>query len=545
MSGARLTPHQMRERLAGQTIAGLFADATKNFADLPALRTRTEAGWQTWTYAEYGDRAARVAATLRARGVGPGDRVSLLVRNRPEFHAVDIGTLLLRATPTSMYYSSSPEQLRYLIEKAESKVVVVDDAAGLARLRAAAPAGNWTTIVLDDEWDDVQAAEPLDIHELAAAVRPDDIATIIFTSGTTGPSKGALLTHAAVRAVTEGLSHTLGEGFTTKRLVSYMPMAHVAERGNTHYLPLRDGHDVTCVPAVTSLLEYLPAVRPQYLFGPPRIWEKVWSGLGPALAPIPAEQRREAAQPMLAAGGLDAVEIAVTAAAAMPRAVLDGLRSIGLRLADGYGMTECGTGAMDLHEPKVGTVGRAISGTTLRLAPDGEIELDGAGCFSGYLGDPERTAEAFAADGWLKTGDIGTLDADGYLTLVDRKKDLIITAGGKNISPANIEALLVRHPLIASAVVIGDARRYIAALLVPDPLVVDLAVVSSDEDFHAAMQAHVDEVNASLSQVEQVKRFAIVADVWMPDSDVLTPTMKVRRRAVDTRYAELIESLYV
>jgi long-chain acyl-CoA synthetase len=553
----------MRDLVRGQTVAGLFVNAVREFADRPALRAA--GGEVTWSYAEYGRQAARVAAALRGLGVGPGDRVSLLMRNCPEFHAIDMGTLLLRATPTSMYYSSAPEQIRYLVEQVESRVVVADGPATLERLIAARPYGGLPehVIVLDDpqgsagaevlRYADLLGADALDLDAAAAAVCPEDIATIIFTSGTTRPAKGARHSHAGMRAMVESLFMALGPDFRHKRLASYLPMAHIAERGNTLYLPLRAGHEVTTVGDVTALAQALPAVRPQYLFGPPRIWEKLWAGIQHVRAC--AEVEPTVAE-LLATVSLDAVEIAVTAAAAMPPTVLDGYWELGLRLADGYGMTECGPGALDVRAPRVGTVGRVLPGTRIRLAEDGEIELDSAAMFAGYLNGPERTAEVFTPDGWLRTGDVGSLDADGYLTLVDRKKDLIITAGGKNIAPTQIESLLVRHPLVSSAVAIGEARRYICALIVLDPLNVgpwaaargaapDPVRLAENPDLLAELQAHVDAVNAELSRVEQVKRFAVLPGFWMPDSEELTPTMKVRRRVVTAKYDSLIETLYV
>lgn len=563
-SRPRLTPDQMRRQVEGRTVAKMFLHAVRTHADLPALRAGSGADRITWTYAEYGRIVARVAGRLRSLGVGPGDRVSLLVRNRPEFHALDMATLMLGATPTSLYFSSAPEQIRSLVERAGSRVVVVDGPEPLDRLRAARAYGNLPphVVMLDDpegaapagvlRWADLVDGDPVDLDAAAASVRPDGIATIIFTSGTTGPPKGAQLSHAGLCALVESYSDALGPDFRAKRLISYMPMAHIAERATTLYLPLRDGHDVTSVPEVTALTAYLPQVRPQYLFGPPRIWEKLWAGTQHVRAA--AEVEPTAAQ-LLAAVALDATEVAMTAAAAMPPAVIEGFRSLGLPLVDGYGMTECGTATMEISDPRPGTVGRALSGTQVRIAADGEIELDSAAAFVRYLDDPERTAETFTADGWLRTGDLGSLDADGFLTLTGRKKDLIITAGGKNIAPTPIESHLVRHPLVANAVVIGESRRYLTALLVLDPmnatgwaeqrgLPADAATLATAPEVQAELRSLVDEVNAVLSRVEQIKRFAVVPQYWAPDSEELTPTMKVRRAVVVGKYADLVESLY-
>ena len=593
---------------SGPTITGRFLATVRSRPSAVALRRRVGDAYETTTWAQYADGATRAAAGLLALGVDRGDRVVLLIDNRPEFHLADVGALLAGATPISIYNSSSPEQIQYLVGHCASRVAIVADVDHLERILAVRDElPSLEHVVLIDDtgidrvtaadtarvlrWDALLAHEPVSLEEAAAAARPDELATVIYTSGTTGPPKGVMLDHANVTFTADSLERRLAHDPTGYRIVSYLPMAHIAERLVTHYSGIEFGYEVTCVTDIRALGAELTATKPQLLFGVPRTWEKIHSGIQAVLAVDPsradvfrhaldlgarvaalhaeglepddtlrAEHEQAEAEVLLPVRtllGLDQLEFAVTAAAPIPVEVLTFFRALGVPLSELYGLSES-TGPMT-WEPslvKLGTVGTAIPGMELRIADDGEVLGRGGNVFRGYLDDPAKTAEAVDADGWLHTGDIGTIDDEGYLRIVDRKKELIITAGGKNISPANIEAALKAEPLIGQACVIGDDRPYLVALLVPDADVVPAwaasegiedaspETIAAHPGLRAELSREVASANRRFSGVEQVRRFAVIGHEWLPDSDELTPTMKLKRKPIAAKYAAEIESLY-
>ena len=550
---------------------------------------------ETWTWADYGDRAARFAAGLQALGVERGDRVVLMLRNRLEFHVADTAAVLAGATPISIYNSSSVEQIRHLAGHCRAVVAVTDAgdfadrvlaaAADLPSLRAIVSVGG--DVAGTTPYDDLLAFDPVDIEAAASATNPDDLLTVIYTSGTTGPPKGVMLNHHNVLAQFDGLLHFLGPDGSGHRFVSYLPMAHIAERNVSQYTHLLWGNVVTPCADMAQLGAYLVAIRPTLLFGPPRVWEKLAAGIRAAIAARPEAEQQIVAdalrvgrqvQQLRATGveptgelaaaweqvdagvfaplrrmiGLDECGFAFSGAAPIPAEVIDFLRDIGLPMSEIYGMSE-NTGGMTWEPVLVrpGKVGRAYLDTEVTLAPDGEILCRGRIVFPGYLDDPERTREAIDDDGWLHTGDIGEFDDDGYLRIVDRKKELLITAGGKNISPANLEAELKTIPLVGQAMAIGDGRPYLVALLTLDPDAVAVRFpgrgaddVANDPAVVAEVAAAVAEANARFSNVEHIRRIAILGEEWLPDTDVLTPTMKLKRRGVLAQYAGLIEQMY-
>jgi long-chain acyl-CoA synthetase len=592
-------------RVKGQTAVGWLR---RNVAEAPdrlaVRRMRPDGtGVEDWSWARVGESAARLARAFGRLGLARGDRALLFLRNRPEFHVADLGVLLAGGTPLSIYNSSAPEQIGYLAAHSRARVAVVDDIGFLERLlkvRDELPELRGVVVVDDPDglapadvlrFADLLGDDPVDLDEAAAAVRPEDLATVIYTSGTTGPPKGVMLDHANLAWQVFGHNDLL-EPQPDPRAVSYLPMAHIAERVVTHYNWLWLRSEVTCCPDQTALGTYLAAVRPTSLFGPPRVFEKMRAGIEAAVAAGGPDRvagfakalqvgrqvadLRAAGQPLpdaLAAAweqvdaaafaplreriGLDRLRYCFAGAAPLPVDVLQFFRSLGLPFSEIYGMSENSGGmTWDPYRVRPATVGRAYPGTEVRLLDDGEVVCRGGIVSRGYLDDPERTAETFDADGWLHTGDIGTLDADGYLSIVDRKKELIITAGGKNISPANIESRLKSLPLIGQVCVVGDSRPYLVALLVLDPEVApvwargeglaatDLAALAADPTVRAELERGVAEVNKHFSQVEGIKRFAVLADEWVPDSPQLTATMKLKRRGVLVGYADVIEELY-
>jgi long-chain acyl-CoA synthetase len=567
--------------IEGRTVPGMFAATVADRPDEVALRWRppgAETATASLTWAEYAERACRVAGGLRALGVRPGERIVLMMRNRPEFHYADVGGLLAGATPISIYNSSSPEQIEYLAGHSEAVAAVVGDVAMLERfLKVRSELPGLRNLVLMDDPDGLAPADvvpfaellgaaPVDLAGAAAAIRPEDLLTLIYTSGTTGPPKGVMITHRNLSWVVESMNRATGEPLAGWRQVSYLPMAHIAERLLTHYFHIAEGTDVTCCPEPTELVSYLREVRPEHFLGVPRVWEKLHAGITAAMAADPDKQA--AFERALQTGdeavlanvramvGIDGMRLALTGAAPIPRPVFDFFRALGVPLSEVYGLSEC-TGPMTWsRDVRPGTVGPPIPGQEVKILDDGEVCCRGGNVFAGYLKDPERTAEMLDDEGWLHSGDIGRFDEAGYLQIVDRKKELIITAGGKNISPANLEAAIKSYPLIGQACVVGDARPYITALIVLDPDVApawarsqgigfaSLGDLAAHPDVRAEVERCVAEANTRFSQVEQIKKIAILPTEWPPDSDELTPTMKLKRRGVLAKYADEIEVLY-
>ncbi len=585
--------------VAGQTVTSQFRDTVRARPDAVALRWKDAGTWHEWTWQDYADRATRVAAGLTALGIGRGDRIVLLMRNIPEFHVCDVAAMLVGATPISIYNTSAVEEIEFLAGNCGAVAAIVEDAADyLARMqaaRSALPELRELVVIHGDApegahaLDELLASEPVDLDAAAGVARPDDLATVIYTSGTTGPPKGVMLDHANITWTAECLRLALGFDGRGLRLVSYLPMAHVAERMNSHYSGIHEGFEITTCPESSAIVEYLPQVRPHIFFGVPRIYEKAYAlvesmaGLDPGGKArfdaaveigwqaslyrardeeIPADlaQRLATVEPTLAAVrtliGLDECRTAVSGAAPLLPEVFRFFRGLGLPLSEIYGLSETsGPTTWTPYRVRITTVGPPVPGVEIKLAPDGEVLTRGGNTFRGYLGAPEKTAEVMEGD-WFRTGDIGVIEDDGYLRIVDRKKELIITAGGKNVSPANIEAALKADPLIGQACVIGDNRPYLTALLVLDPEIApawaveharagrSLAELADDPEVLAAVQRHVDTVNAQFARVEQIKRFRLLGEEWMPDSEELTPTMKLKRRGVLAKYAAEIEALY-
>jgi long-chain acyl-CoA synthetase len=521
-----------------------------------------------------------LAGGLHALGVRRGDRVGLMIGNRPEFHVADLAVVTLGATPFSVYLTSTAEQVAYVVEDAAAEVMIVE-AAYADRV----PASVKHTVVVE-RWDDV-LAPGFDAEPHWRAVTPDDLLTLIYTSGTTGPPKGVQIAHrnqmAAVKMTERMIRFPEGA-----KVISWLPSAHIAERTAHHYLPIVFALTITSCPDPREILSYLPAVRPHWFFAVPRIFEKLKSGLEAYLGQDQAKREwlaagarkielEQAGEPVpddlaatvaeaeeqLFAGlrhmlGLDEAAAVNVGAAPTPREVLVFFHAIGIPLAELWGMSEtCGAGCCNPPDRvKIGTVGPPAPGVEIRLAQDGELLMRAAVNMVGYRNLPERTAEALDADGWLHTGDIAQIDADGYVRIVDRKKEIIINAAGKNMSPANIESTLKgSSPLIGQACVIGDGRPYNSALLVLDPdfgpawaaqhgIEGDLAALARHPRMRAAVQQAVDAANAKLARVEQIKRFTVLEADWLPGGEELTPTMKLKRRPIAARYAAQIEAMY-
>ena len=599
-----VTSDEIMAVVEGQTVPSEFIKTVEANRDAVALRWMNEDGsWGEWTYGDYAERAAQVAAGLRALGVARGDHVVLMMRNIPEFHVVDMAAYMIGATPISIYNSSSPEQVEYLVNHSEAVFAIVEDMGFLERfLKVRDQLGGLRGIVVlkdpdglapDDVLghDALHAHGSLDLAEAASHVEPDDLATMIYTSGTTGPPKGVMLTHRNICWTVESLRRALPfDDYVGKRIISYLPMAHIAERMTSHYAGAFLGYEVTSCPDPTGIAPYLGHVKPHFMFGVPRVYEKVYAGVNAVLAADPEKSQKfaealAAAEPIVEAMdwgtateeqiatyqfldevafkqvrellGVDELVCAVTGAAPLPAEILTWFRCIGVPLSEIYGMSESsGPMTWTATRIKAGTVGPAVPGLEVKLAPDGEIICRGGNVFGGYFKAPDKTAEALDADGWLHSGDIGEVDEDGYFRIVDRKKELIITAGGKNISPANLEAALKTIPLVGQACAIGDQRPFVSALVVLDPDVApawaqangieftSLADLAEHPEVIAEIDRGVTEVMGQFNNAERVKKVKVLGEEWLPDSDLLTPTSKLKRRGIHAAYAEQIESLY-
>ncbi|MGI8593736.1 MAG: AMP-dependent synthetase/ligase [Solirubrobacteraceae bacterium] len=582
------------------TIAEAFRRTVESVPERVAVRTRDDEVSLTW--GELRDRADALAGGLAKLGVTRGDTVAIMLSNRPEFHVADLAVMMLGATPFSIYETYTPEQISYLLEDADSKVAIVEQSYLPAVLDARASAKRLEHVIVIDggapegttPLSEVEGSDPdFDVEASVREIEPDDVLTLIYTSGTTGPPKGVQLAHrnllSAVQAVEELIQFP-----DESRVISWLPAAHVAERVAHHYLPIMYGMTVTCCDNPRDIISYLPAVRPTWFFAVPRIWEKLKAGLETMTHSLPDDQRapleealgaslekvrlEQSSEPVpdelsmkVAQAdeqifcrlreqlGLDQAVAVNVGSAPTPKEVLEFFHALGIELGELWGMSEtCGAGACNPPgKVKIGTVGPANPGVEIRVADDGEVLIRGGIVMLGYRNLPAKTNETLDEDGWLATGDIGELDEDGYLRIVDRKKEIIINTAGKNMSPANIESTLKSaSSLIGHVAVIGDGRPYNTALIVLDAdfapawaqcndvggeSIDDLA---DDEKIGAAVQEGVDAANKKLARVEQIKKLHIVRGDWAPGGEELTPTMKLKRKPIAEKYAEQIEAMY-
>ena len=554
------------------------------------------------TWAELLQRVDAVAGGLAKLGTARGDTVAIMLSNRPEFHIVDLAAAMLGATPFSIYQTYPPEEIEYLIGDAGSRVAIVEQAhlPAMLEVKQRAPSLE-QVIVVDGEASEgtvslaeVEGSNPeFDVVAAASEIQPDDVVTLIYTSGTTGKPKGVQLSHHNIMFSAQAVEQIVPFG-PGGRVISWLPAAHIAERMAHHYIPTIYAGTITCAPNPREVVSYLPQVRPTWFFAVPRIWEKLKAGLEAMLHGQPEEQRKPVEEALAASIervrlrqqkqpvpdelearvkqadeqmfsklremlGLDQVVAVNVGAAPTPVEVLEFFHAIGIELAELWGMSEtCGFGTCNRPGAvKIGTVGPPAPGVELKIADDGEVLCRGDFLMLSYRNEPEKTAEAIDSDGWLHTGDVGEIDEDGYLKIIDRKKELIINAAGKNMSPANIEAeIKSASPLIGQAVAIGDGRPYNTALIVLDTDYAPQWAKQQGLDGHSleelarepklieAVQGAVDEANSHLARVEQIKRFAVIPGEWNPGGDELTPTMKLKRKPIGDKYQAEIEAMY-
>lgn len=581
------------------TLCEMFDHTVRRWPDTVALRTVDEA--QSYTYAQYRAAVVDIAAALHGCGVGAGDVVVLMFENRPLFHIVDAAVMHLGAVTCSVYNTSPVRDIEHVFRTSGARIALCESKFATV-LRAGGPDAR---IVCDSsdiagtEWlNDLPRSADFDFDARWKAIEPDAALTLIYTSGTTGTPKAVELTHRSMAAevllAAEALDFRAGD-----RVPSALPMAHAAQRWGTHYNAMAFGLEVVCIDDISKLATSLAVIEPNIWGTVPRVLEKLVAGLSShidaeadatkksALAwaldvgrrfvteqqaarngsgPGPNEvltAERERAEPVLTALrariGLGQLRWLMVGAAPTPPHVLEFLAGLGLEIIEVWGMSELGSVATvnPIGAQKLGTVGKPLRTVEIDIADDGEVLVRGPILMRGYRGDPERTAETFDSAGRFKTGDVGQLDEDGYLTITDRKKEIIVNAAGKNISPARVEAAVkAQSPLISTVMAIGDGRPYLTALIVLDPETVaqfaaDNRLTATHFDtmvesaaIRVAVAGAVDRANQELARVEQIKRYVVLTDVWLPGGDELTPTLKVRRRVVAEKYGDRIASLY-
>ncbi|MEB4212063.1 fatty acid--CoA ligase FadD11 [Mycobacterium sp. 94-17] len=568
--------------------------------DPDAVVLRTPGATRTLTWRELAEQVRKVAAGLAGLGVRRGDAVSLMMGNRIEFYQFEIGSQHLGATSFSVYNTLPAEQLTYLFDNAGTKVAICEEQY-VDRIRASgwpiehivcidgAPPGTLSVEQLYAAADD-----DFDFESTWRSVRPDDVVTLVYTSGTTGNPKGVEMTHANLLFECQALNTVLPSQFGD-RATSYLPTAHMADRVMGLYALEVSGAQITAVDDPRAIAAALPDARPTVWAAVPRIWEKLKAGIEFTVANESDDTKRQALQwamsvagkraDALVAGtemsdelaaewarademvlsalrerlGFGELRWAVSGAAPIPKETLAFFAGIGIPIAEVWGMSELSCVATVSHprEARLGSVGRLLPGLESKIADDGEFLVRGPLVMKGYRKEPAKTAEAIDAEGWLHTGDILESDAQGFLRVVDRKKELIINAAGKNMSPSNIEnAILASCPMVGVMITIGDGRPYNTALLVFDADSVgpyaaqrglsdaSPAALAADPDVVAQIAAGVAAGNIKLSRVEQIKRFRILPTVWEPGGDEITLTMKLKRKPITAKYADEIEQLY-
>ncbi len=606
-------------RTEGRTLLDVFAATCDANWNQVALQVKDGDGFRTYTWGEYRQEASRIAMALRRRGVTHGTHVALMMTNRPEHVIADIGVLLAGGVPVSVYNTLAAEQIAYIADNCAAKVAIVEDAAFLSTWRTVADrlpeleaivvlegevAGDapeeeagpavLTYAQLLAEGEEALSTGQGELENSWRAVRPEDAVTLIYTSGTTGPPKGVVITHRGLlyqlAVVMDLLDITAGN-----RGISYLPLAHIAERMTTHYVGIRAGGTIAFVQDVTEVLPTLQEARPNIFMAVPRVWEKMHTRILGKIHETENERKRALALKAVEVGtqkvraelegrtpsrklriqhaifdrlvfskireglGLDELRYALSGAAPISAELLTFFKAIGIEILEVYGMTES-TAVITANTPgnvAIGTVGTPLPGIEVRIAEDGELLARGPIITPGYLNRPEATAEAIDADGWLHTGDLATMDADGFTRIVGRKKELIITAGGKNLSPNNIEeSIKQRSPLIAQLCAVGDERPFVAALVVLDAEALptwaeqrglqlpDVAAAAEHPEVRAEVQRAIDVGNAELARVEQVKAWEIVPAEWTAESEELTPSLKLKRNVIHSKYQEAIDRLY-
>ncbi|HUO46798.1 MAG TPA: long-chain fatty acid--CoA ligase [Acidimicrobiia bacterium] len=595
----------------GKTIINVFDRNAEIYGDKAAIHWKEGEIWRHLTWSQYRKVVHEAAAGLLSLGLAPSDFVAIMASNRPEHVIADLAAVHAGATGVTFYSTLAQPQIQYIAANCEAKVAVLEDLSFMKRweaVKSELPALQYVILLEGAEnyetsdwvlsWDDLLergraalATDPDLVTRSAATVRPDGLATLIYTSGTTGVPKGVMVTHRNVIWTTECVRRA-AQISDHPRLVSYLPLAHIAERMSTHYMGIHMAGEVWYCPDVGLVLEYVTKARPNLFVAVPRVWEKFNARLQTRFAEDPKKEglvrravangeavvkaRQEGRNPGLGARiqhalfdrvvfskvrhglGMDDLHIAITAAAPISPDLIVFFRALGIPLYELYGMTET-TGPATTNLPgadRIGSIGKPIPGVEIQLADDGEIMMRGGVVTAGYYKMPEETADSFDSEGWLHSGDLGRWDDDGFLHIVGRKKEIIINAAGKNIAPAKLETSLKSHSLIAQAMMVGDGRQYMTMIVSLDAEEApgwaekigvsfeDFAAFSQLAAVREEVQRALDQANQEVSRVEQVKKFVIVADAWTPESGEITPSLKLKRRVVFDKYGAEIEAMY-
>ena len=576
----------------------------------PAIHDRNSDGtWATSTWGEYWESVRRVGKGLMALGLQPGDCVAIVGANRRDWVICQHGINAARGIPAPLYTTLLPEQMAYIVSNAESKIVICDDETQLNKYLSIAEGDSPIEHIVT--MDDLGSSDPrvITLEALMAkgdaisdaeldaqldAVKMDDVALLIYTSGTTGLPKGAMLTHEGIDLIANAVAEVFPSLMKTKtRSVSYLPLCHAAEQGMTNFAGLIIQGETFYCSDLTQIKDYLVDVHPTIFLAVPRVWEKFEAalrgklaeatGIKAKLASWARKTELEAFKQEVATGrpvssfsrnlanklviskikealGLDQLQVALSGAAPISVSTLEFFASIGLPVHEGYGMTETTAFAsVQPHgRPKLGTIGRPLPGVQAKIAEDGEIMLKGVNMVKGYHRLPDKTAELYDSDGWMHTGDLGAIDQDGYISITGRKKDLIITAGGKNVAPAEMEGYLQSIPGVGQAVVVGDRQPYLSALIVLDPEALpelevasqisglrDIQSAARNEEVKRYIEQEMQEVcNKKVARYQTIKKIKILPTVFSVDGGELTPTLKVKRNIVNEKYAAEIAAFY-
>ena len=606
------------------TIIERFHEHVRNRPDKVALRYKSGGDWRDISWRDYGESVKKAAKSLLSLGFHHSDKIALLSGNRPEWHVADVAAMSIGGATAAIYATNSPEQVAYIIGHSEARIAfvdVTDQLEKILKMRSELPRLEKVVVFEGYEgdanrdfvmtWDDFLAlgrdVDDSRYDDSTRAVKPDDLATFVYTSGTTGPPKGVMLTHSNIWwTATHSEQHIPIGDADNGRALSYLPLSHIAERMISHLLQIYYGTQTWFAESLDTLLVDLQTCKPTYFFGVPRVWEKFYAGFQAMAAQPPKdkseERKKKLARKAIEVGrevtkheqgavarggrmtdartplglrlqhavldklvlmkirerfGLDQCQLALSAAAPLNPDLIWFFHSIGIKITEGYGQSE-DNGPTTWNPPdaiKIGTVGTALPGMEVKIAEDGEILARGGNVMAGYYKDEAATKDAIDADGWLRSGDVGEFDEHGYLKITDRKKDLIITAGGKNIAPQEIENRIKFHHLISQVVVIGDRRPFLTALVTLDEekapawageqgIEGDVAAIANDERTLKEIEGAINDVNRNLAKVEGVKKFRVLERDFLQEENEITPTMKVKRKQINEIYGDAIEDMY-
>ncbi len=601
-----------RPKESKDTVPALFGKTVQRLGDRVAMRRKEHGLWHDISWNEYYNRARCVGSALLSMGLGKGDCVSIIGDNCPEWVIIDIGVQCVGGVAVGVYSTNAWPQVEYVVEHSQSRFFFVENEEQLDKwlhfrdnvpnlkkvivwdLEGLRNFSDPMVLTLEELLDmGAEAAEvsPGIFEERMAALTPEDLSVLIYTSGTTGPPKGAMLTHANVTWMGRAIT-TDNPMYDNDEVLSFLPLCHIFERIFSVFAHITYGYVVNFIESPDTVTDNMMEVSPTVGYAVPRIWEKYLSAVMIRMSDatwfkrivfgmaLKIGKRRASLRmgfkdvpPLLEAGyrlasfavfrklkerlGFDRMRIAYSGAAPISPDVLHFFQSIGVNLIEGYGQTE-GTGVTcvsRVDRVKFGTVGPPLTGTKIKIAEDGEILVCSPSVFKGYYRDEEATRAALK-DGWLYSGDVGEIDENGYLRITDRKKDIIVTAGGKNITPQYIENKLKASPYINDAVIIGDRRKFITALvMIDEDNVVKYAQdhkvqfstykdLTMDPEIVRLIQGEMDKVNETLARVEQVKKFTILPKKLYEEDGEVTPTMKVKRKYVNEAFSNLIEAMY-